>query len=181
MKVLFYRILFLGSLVLLQLSFFDIIFPWFRAPLFLLDAVVIFALLRGFPRVLFLSVPLSLLFDAASGGAVSWFSLYAVAFAYGTSFLSRRLLIEHRGLGLLLYAFVSYSGVLLYQAVFFLLLSGGGNVPRATLLGAAFPSGESLFFSFAASLPVFIVTYFSVKRFEEHLDFISQKQFLNVR
>lgn len=180
MKVFLYRILFLFLLVFLQLSFFDILFPWFRAPLFLLGAVVVFTLVRGFPQVLFMTVPLTLLFDTAALGSVSWFSLYAVLFSYGISFLSRRLLVEHRGLGLLLYGLVSYGGLLLYQGGFFLVARDSAT-NQALLPLTVLPSGESLFFSFIFSLPMFIVTYFAVKRFEEHLEFIGQKQFLNVR
>lgn len=180
MKLLFYRIIFLLFLVLMQLSFFDIIFPWFRIPLFLLGVVVIFTLVRGFPQALFMTVPLTLLFDVTSIGTVTWFSFYAVIFSYGTSFLSRRLLVEHRGLGLLLYAVVSYGGVLLYQFIFFFFIRENVFVHTAFPLWAL-PSNESLLYTFVFSLPIFIGTYFAIKRFEEHLNLVNQKQFLNVR
>lgn len=179
MKIFLYRITFLLLLVVLQTSFFNILFPWFQAPLFLLGSIVIFTLIRSFPGALFMTVPLTVLFDIASAGIVTTFSLYAVIFSYGTSFLSRRLLIEHRGIGLLLYAFVSYSGVLLYQTVFSLFVQK--NMTTYGTLFGLLPSSDSLFYSFIFSLPIFIVTYFITKIFEEHLAFLSQKQFLNVR
>lgn len=180
MKVFFFRSIFLLLLVLLQLSFFDILFPWFRAPLFLLGAVVVFTLVRGFPGALFMTVPLTLLCDVVSVGAITWFSVYAVIFSYGTSFLSRRLLIEHQGLGLGLYALVSYSGVVLYQLFFSLVVYQqivAGTVPPFAFM----PSGASLLFSLLFSLPLFAITYFVVKRFERYLELVNQRKFLNVR
>jgi hypothetical protein len=178
MKVYFFRIGLLLLFVLLQLSFFDILFPWFRAPLFLLNAVVVLTLVRGFPSALFMTVPLTLLFESASLGAVTWFSLYAVLFAYGTSFLSRRLLIEHQGIGLVLYALVSYGGILFYQALFsfFIYESGPVQSLRASML-----SIESILFSLFFSVPIFVITYFGVKRLEGYLDIIRQRKFLNIR
>ncbi len=75
MKIFFFRFVLLLLFVLLQLSFFDILFPWFRAPLFLLNAVVVWTLVRGFPGALFMTVPLTILFESASLGEVTWFSL----------------------------------------------------------------------------------------------------------
>lgn len=179
MKATLFRIIFLFLLVLLQLSFFDILFPWFRAPLFLLGAVVAFTLIRGFPRSLWMTVPLVLLFESASVGAVTWLSLYAVFFSYGTSFLSRRLLIEHQGFGLGLYALVSYGGALLYQSFFsFFLFETGVS---ESLRFMATPSVESLFFSLILSLPVFAITYIVIRRFEKYLELLEQRKFLNIR
>ncbi len=179
MKSFLFRSIFLLILVLLQLSFFDVLFPWFRAPLFLLGAVVVFTLVRGFPNALFMTVPLTLLFESASLGAVTWFSLYAVFFSYGTSFLSRRLLIEHQGFGLGLYGLVSYGGILLYQSFFsFFLLEK--DVSEA-LRFAAMPSFESVLFSLVLSIPIFAITYIVTQRFEKYLELDRQRQFLNVR
>lgn len=179
MKTFFFRTGFLILLVLLQLSFFDILLPWFRAPLFLLGAVVALTLVRGFPKSLAMTVPLTLLFESASLGAVTWFSLYAVLFSYGTSFLSRRLLIEHRGFGLGLYAIVSFGGVLLYQSFFsFLLFERGAS---EALHFASMASFESVLFSLILSLPVFALTYIVTQRFEKYLELVEQRRFLNVR
>lgn len=180
MKIFFLRLLVLLFLVFLQISFFDILFPWFRAPLFLLGVIVAFTLVRGFPGALFMTLPLSLLFDAASLGAVTWFSLYATVFAYGTSFLSRRLLIEHRGLGLGLYGLVAYGGALLYQSFFSAFVYNQSSA-NALFSSALIPSVESLIFSLIGMLPLFVGTYFSVQYVEARLDLMSQRQFRNVR
>ncbi len=180
MKAFFLRTLLLLFLVLLQLSFFDILFPWFRAPLFLLGMVVIFSLVRGFPGALMMTLPLTLLFDAVSRGMVSWFSLYAVIISYGISFLSRRLLIEHRGLGLGLYAGVAFGGALFYQLLFAFVVSGF-STPAESLLKALFPSSESLIFSLVFFLPLFLFLYFALRHFEGYLAEQSQRQFRNIR
>ncbi len=179
MKYLLFRFFLLSFFVLFQFSFFDILFPWFRAPIFLFGAVVSFTLVRGFPQSLFMTVPLILLFESISLGAVTWLSLYAVLFSYGTSFLSRRLLIEHQGIGLGLYAIVSYGGVVLYQFLFslFLFERGVSHAFQSALL----PSVESLVVSFFFSLPIFSVTYIGIQRFEKYLEFLEQRRFLNVR
>lgn len=179
MKAFLFRIIFLLLVVLLQLSFFDILFPWFQAPLFLLGVVVVFTLIRGFPGSLWMTVPLILLFESISVSTVTWLSLYAVFFSYGTSFLSRRLLIEHQGLGLGLYALVSYGGALLYQSsfAFFLFERGASESLRSMVT----PSFESLFFSLLLSLPVFAVTYIVIQRFEKYLELLEQRKFLNIR
>lgn len=180
MKILFFRISFLVLLVFLQISFFNILFPWFRAPLFLLGVVVAFALVRSFPAALFMTVPLTLLFDVISLGALSWFSLYAVFFAYVTSFLLRRLLLEHHGTGLVLYALVAFGGALFYQALFSLVVYRL-VAPETVGLFRSVPSGESLLFSLLVFLPVFLLTYVIIRRFERYLELLSQKQFRNVR
>ncbi len=180
MKIFFLRLFVLLLLVFLQISFFDILFPWFRAPIFLLGAIVAFTLVRGFPNALFMTLPLTLLFDAASAGAVTWFSLYATVFVYGTSFLSRRLLIEHRGLGLGLYGLVAYGGVLLYQGIFSAVVYDRSTT-NALFSSMMIPSVESLIFSLIGMLPLFVVTYFVIQYIEVRLDLMSQRQFRNVR
>jgi hypothetical protein len=179
MKIFFFRFVLLLLFVLLQLSFFDILFPWFRAPLFLLNAVVVWTLVRGFPGALFMTVPLTILFESASLGEVTWFSLYAVLFAYGTSFLSRRLLLEHQGIGLGLYALISYGGVLLYQSLFSLFMHDAGT--SQAFWFATMPTFDSVLFSLFFSVPIFAVTYVEMKHFEGYLDLTRQRKFLNVR
>lgn len=166
--------------VFLQFSFFDILFPWFRAPLFLLGVVVILTLVRGFPSALLMTVPVTLLYDATTLGQVTWFSVYAVIFSYGTSFLSRRLLIEHQGFGLALYAVIAFGGTLMYQLVFSFLIYTpiSSGAPSFMVL---MPQGEHLIFSLALFSPVFIVTYVLIQRFEGYLTSIQQRKFQHVR
>jgi hypothetical protein len=180
MKIFFFRLLLLLLAIFLQISFFDILFPWFKAPLFLLGVIVALTLVRGFPGALFMTVPLTILFDIASFGAVTWFSFYATLFTYGISFLSRRLLIEHRGLGLLLYALVAYGGALLYQG-FFSLVVYESLAPGTSFFWALVPSTEGLLFALICMVPLFIGTYFLVKHLEERLTLMSERQFQNIR
>ncbi|MFZ3031849.1 MAG: hypothetical protein WA082_02330 [Candidatus Moraniibacteriota bacterium] len=180
MKIFLFRAAFLLLLVFLQLSFFNIFFPWFRAPLFLLGGIAAFALVRPFPGVLFMTVPMTLLFDGVSSGAVTWFSFYAVFFAYVTSFLLRRLLLEHRGFGFWLYAVVVFGAALFYQVIFSFVVYRESALDVALVLQSV-PSIERLAFSLFFFLPIFQGTYFFVKRFEEYLALLSQKQFRNVR
>ena len=177
MKIFFFRLTFLLLLVFLQFSFFNILFPWFRAPLFLLGAVVIFSLVRGFPGVLFMTIPLTILFDAITVGTLSWFTPYAVFFAYVTSFLLRRLLLEHQGLGLGLYALLAFGAALFYQSLMPFVATL--TMTPATLL--MLPSTENLVFSLILFVPIFVSLYFFTKRFETYLETLSQKQFRNVR
>ena len=179
MKVLSVRILFLVFLVLLQVSFFSIIFPWFRAPLFLVGAVVSLTLVQSFSQVLFMVIPLALLFDATSSGAVTWFSLYVLFVSSVTSFLLRRLLLERQGLGLVLYALVAYGAVLLYQTVFSFMIYQGERGSGVLLKNAL--STESLLFSLVLFIPIFIGTHYVVNRFEQYLKNVSQRQFRGVR
>ena len=127
-----------------------------------------------------MTLPLTLLFDAISLGAVGWFSLYALLFAYGTSFLSRRLLIEHRGVGLVLYALVAFGGALLYQALFSLVIYQETASPQMARSAFLLPY-ENYWVSLLFFFPIFITTYFIVKRFEGYLERIEQRRFLNVR
>lgn len=180
MKDVFFRIAFLLLLVFLQLSFFNILFPWFRAPLFLLGVVISFVLIRNFPSALFMTLPLTLLFDTVSLGRVSWFSLYAVFFAYVTSFLLRRLLLEHKGVGLVLYGLVAFGAALLYQSLFSLVVYRF-IAPETSLLLRAAPSVDTLLFSLIVFLPVFLLTHYTIDRFERYLNFLNQKQFRNIR
>lgn len=180
MKTPFLRMSFLLLCIFLQLSFFDILFPWFRAPLFLLGVVVVFTLVRGFPSALFMTVPLTLLYDVITLGSITWFSVYAVIFSYGTGFLSRRLLIEHRGFGLALYAFIAYSGILLYQTFFSFVVYKPATSDAMSALGLM-PQTEHIIFSLIVSFPIFIVTYVLIQHFEEYLIHINQQRFQKIR
>lgn len=182
MKVFFLRFGSIMLILLLQFSFLDIVFPQLQAPLLLLVSIVAWTLVRGFPESLLMTVPLGLLFDSVSFGMVGSFSLYAVILSYATSFLSRRLLIEHRGLSLTLYALFASAGALGYRLFTFFFSQGGaqGFADGLFRMLAALPSESSLS-SFVLGIPLFAGAYFVLKRFEERLDLMSQKQFLNVR
>ena len=120
--------------------------------------------------------------DSVAYGAVSWFSLYAVFFAYGASFLSRRLLIEHRGISFFLYALFTAFGVLIYQVGTPLLFRSPTLMGLAKDIAAwSVPTGSILIFSIIFASLLFPLVYFVLKRFESHIEALAQRQFLNVR
>lgn len=182
MKIFFLRVGVMGILVFFQLSFLDILFPWFHTPLLLLASIVAWTLVSGFPRSLFLTVPLTLLFESLAFGWIGSFSLYAVLFAYATSFLSRRLSIDRRGAGLFLYAFFSAVGAMVYQLILFLLLRSRSNFSEGGISYLSpILSPEVLFFSFILNAFLFLGVYYFLKRFENYLELMSQRKYLNVR
>ncbi len=177
MKIFVLRVLLLLTLVFLQVSFFSILFPWFRAPLFLLGVIAALTLARNFPSALLVVVPLTLLYDAVTFGGVTWFSVYAVVFSYVTSFLLRRLLLEHQGIGVVLYGLLSYLAALFYQFLY-----GALSVESdIRIFGFSAPSEESLIFSLLVFLPVFMITVAGISRFETFVRQMSERQFRNIR
>ena len=182
MKIYLLRFGVILLLIFLQLSFLDIIFPWFHAPLLLLTSVIAWTLIVGFPESLWMTLPLSLMFDSVTFGAVSGFSLYAIFLSYVTSFFSRRLLIERQGFSLILYAVFASGSASGYQLLAFFLARD-----RARAFFTAFPSlpfvlsPDILLFSLVLCVPLFVVTYAGLRRFENYIGSISQKQFHNVR
>ncbi len=177
MKIFVLRVLLLLTLVFLQVSFFSILFPWFRAPLFLLGVIAALTLARNFPSALLVVVPLTLLYDAVTFGGVTWFSVYAVVFSYVTSFLLRRLLLEHQGIGVVLYGLLSYLAALFYQFLYGV-LSVESDI---RIFGFSAPSEESLIFSLLVFLPVFMITVAGISRFETFVRQMSERQFRNIR
>ncbi len=178
MKIFVLRVLLLLTLVFLQVSFFSILFPWFRAPLFLLGVIASLTLARNFPSALLVVVPLTLLYDAVTFGGVTWFSVYAVVFSYVTSFLLRRLLLEHQGIGVVLYGLLSYLAALFYQFLYGALSVEGG---MKRVFGFSTPTDESLIFSLLVFLPVFMLTVAGISRFETFVRQMSERQFRNIR
>ena len=110
MKIFFLRLLFILSLVFFEFSFFDVLFPRMAVPVILIVSIVVWTLLVGFPRVLSMVIPLAAFFDIASSGSLGSLTLYTVPLSYATSFLSRRLLVEHHGTGMALYALFAAFG-----------------------------------------------------------------------
>lgn len=182
MRTFFLRLGAMLLIIFLQLSFLDILFPSFTVPILILTAVVAWTLLLGFPEALTVTVPLTLLFDTVANAEVSFVSVYVVFLSYGTIFLSKRLMIEHHGMSLLLYALFAGGGVLLYQ-LSALFLSDGSPVKLFIDQSHLSPilSLPIAFSSSLASLPVFMLIYSALKRFERWENSLSQKQFLNIR
>lgn len=183
MKIAFLRSLFILSIIFFEFSFFDILFPEFSVPIVIIVSVIAWILLSGFPRALFMIVPLSLLFDIVSSGTPGALSLYAVLLAYTTSFLSRRLLVEHRGIGMVLYALFAGIGTFghsLFNALFFQTDLFPGMTGIFSALPAMF-SFPKVFLPMILSLPLFIIAYHVIRVFEGYVGSLEQRELSNVR
>lgn len=111
--------LFLVAAVL-QHSFLDILWPSFPAPALMISLVVTLVFLQGFERGGLWALFALLLFMVL-GTVDSRFVLFAVAIAYGTSFLSRRLVIERSLQTSFVLAVASAGCTLMYSVVVFLI------------------------------------------------------------
>lgn len=183
MKIFFLRLFFILTIVFFEFSFFDILFPETSAPLVLIASVVAWILVSGFPRALFMTVPLAVFFDIVSSGMPGALTLYSVLLAYTTSFFSRRLLVEHRGIGMALYAIFAGIGALGYAFFDFLFFQSDsfpGMMEIFSNLLFIF-SFSKIFFSVVLSLPLFIAAYHSIRRFEGYVGSMAQRDLLKVR
>lgn len=183
MKTFFLRLLFILAVLFFEFSFFDVLFPWTSAPLILLASIVIWSLLIPFPRVLFTTLSLAILFDIVSSGTPGIFSLYSVALVYGTSFLSRRLLVEHQGRGITLYVFFSMLCVFGFDIFKFVFSQGNPFLWSGGTFTLFFSRvlGEHILFSMLFCIPVFIAMYFAIDRFERYMRYVAQGEVLKVR
>lgn len=182
MKIFLLRSSVIVLAVALQLSFFDIAFPWFHTPLLLIACIAAWTLALGFPASLWMTIPLAAAFEVFSAGTVGVFSLYAILLAYATSFLSRRILVGHHGAGAFLYAAFVAGMALLYQGAMYFFLHSRTDAVESDLL--RLPSEFSpgmLLLSVVLVILAFLIAYPAVLRFEDRIKAIAQKQFLNVR
>lgn len=173
MKIFFLRLFFILAVVFFEFSFFDILFPQMGAPLVLIASIVAWVLASGFSAALFMIVPLALLFDVLSVGMPGALTLYAVPLAYVISFLSRRLLVERRGFGMVLYAFfvgISALGYVIFNSIFFQRGGLSEIVIRNALPGIA-----------VWTLFIFVGAYQVIRRFEKYIGYLSQSDFLKVK
>jgi|GEM_PF-5915510 len=109
-------IIFLGAAIL-QRSGFDIIWPNFQAPAIMIALVVSLVFILGFEQGLAWSLLAVLIYSLLGRGDL--FVVYAVVVAYGTSFLSRRLVIERTLESGLVLAITSVLFTLLFYGVLF--------------------------------------------------------------
>lgn len=183
MKIFFLRLCFILGIVFFEFSFFDILFSQTAAPFVLLASVVAWILITGFPRALFMTIPLTAFFDIVSAGAPGALTLYAVLLSYTTSFLSRRLLVEHRGLGMLLYAVFVGIGGLGYAFFNFLFFQSDSFPDMAGIFSGLVVvfSFSKILLSVALSLPLFVGAYSVINRFEKYMSSIAQRDFLNMK
>lgn len=183
MKIFFLCLLFILTLVFFEFSFFDVLFPRIAVPIILVVSVVVWTLVVDFPRVLYRVIPLTALFDIASSGTLGALTLYAVLLSYATSFLSRRLLVEHRGMGMVLYALFASLGSLGY-AVFYLVFFQGHPFFRPTGIFVSLSStimSSEFFLSAFLSVLLFPVIYWIIRRFETYMSFVSQREILQTK
>ncbi len=97
MNVFFARTFFLVFLSLLQVSFFNVLFPSIsQVPFILFSFSIAVTLLLGFDRAVPLVIALGALVDLFMSGRLGTWVFYAVGIAYTASFFSRRFLFEHR-------------------------------------------------------------------------------------
>ena len=115
MKIALYYSFLFTFLLTTQLSFLDIIFPNFLVPLLVLSAVVIWTVSLGFRQALWYILPLLISYELLAAGNIRLLSIFGVLLAYGTSFLSRRMLIENSTLASLFYVASIMGGAFLYQ------------------------------------------------------------------
>lgn len=183
MKIFFLRALVILSFVFFEISFFDVLFPWVSAPLILILSVIAWALVSGFPRALFMVIPLTALFDVVSSGILGTPVLYSVLLVYATGFLSRRLVAEHRGIGMVWYALYAGGAVYGYALFDFLFSQGSPFLWTAEPFFHFFlvlPYAE-LFFSAVLAFLFFAVVYRIVRRFEAYTGSIAEREFVQVK
>lgn len=183
MKIFFLRLFFILSLVFFQFSFFNVLFSRMSMPVILIVSVVAWTLIVGFPRVLFLVIPLAVFFDIASSGALGALTLYAVPLAYATDFLSRRLLAEHRGMGMVLYALFASLGCLGYGVFHFAFTQNGSFFWSAETVIRLLRATDflELLLSVFSSMVFFPIMYWGIRRFETYMSFAVQKEILQMR
>lgn len=180
MKIFFLRLLFVLILVFFEFSFFDVLVPWISAPLVLIGAVVAWALFISFPQVLAMTLPLTILFDIISSGMPGTLSLYAIFLVYGMSFVSRRLLVEHYGMGIsfyMLYVAVGVFGLKVFEVLF----SQGNPLLWTSNIFKILYSAvltQNLFFSMLLAMPLFVCLYLIIRRFESYMHYVAQGNIL---
>lgn len=121
MSIVLQQILLLLLIVILQRSFFDVLWPGFDAPSLIIVTTITLVFVQGFAQSL--RWVLVLIFFYAllgNGGTQVLFPVVAVGIAYATSFLSRRLLIERHlesSLALGLFSALAVLGYVLFFAL----------------------------------------------------------------
>jgi hypothetical protein len=183
MKIFFLRLFFIFFLVFFEFSFFDVLFPWIAVPAVLVVSIVAWALIVDFPYVLYMVVPLTAFYDIVSSGALGTLVLYAVLLAYATSFLSRRLLVEHHGVGMVLYALFASLGSFGYMVFNFILSQDiasfwqPATTPQFFLTAGFF----DFFLQIFLSVLLFPVAHRIIRSFETYVRLVAQREILQIR
>lgn len=182
MKIFFLRLFFIFSLVFFEFSFFDVLFPRISVPVTLIVSIVVWTLIVGFPRVLYMVIPLAVFFDIASFGTPGTLTLYAVPLAYATSFLSRRLLIERHGMGMVLYALFASGGSFGYVVFHFIFFQNNSLFWSAGILARFFlaVASSEILLPILLSALLFPVIHWIIQRFEAYMSFAAQREILRM-
>ncbi len=115
MKITLYTFILLGLLLVLQVSFLDVLFPSFLVPTVIFASLVIWTLSLGFRQALWYILPLLLLSELLTAGEIRLLSVYGILLSYGVSFLSRRMLIENFLLSAIFYTVIIMMSALFYH------------------------------------------------------------------
>ena len=160
------RIMLLLFAVILQRSFFDILWPSLIAPALIISVVVSLVFLLGFKQGLpwvFLTLFLYTLL-----GEVGIFPVFAVGVAYGTSFLSRRLLIEHRFQSSLALSIVTAASAIVY--VLGSIVLSGSSTTVGQVIGSIFEA-----------LLIFPIVLIVIRFSEEYIQSTQMAEFRGLR
>jgi hypothetical protein len=171
MKIVLYQTLLFASLLTIQISFLDILFPYFLVPLIVLSAVVIWTVDLGFRQALWYVLPLLILYELLTVGGIHVLSIYGVLLAYATSFFSRRMLIENNSFISFFYAVAIVSSAGLYQ---WLIQVG---LERVWVL----PSWQSIGWQISVAVLVFFLTQKVLSAFRTCIDRLRSDQALMIR
>lgn len=166
MSIFFQRFFMLLLAVVLQHSFLDILWPNLETPSILIAVIISYVFLLGFKRSIgwvLLVAWLSLLI-----GEVSVFPVFAVGIAYGASFLSRRLRIEHRVQNVFALSLVAAFSASIYM-LSLTFLQGTGLSPWLVL-------GNAL-----VALAVFPIIFGVFRWHEEQIETSLMSEFRGVR
>ena len=171
MKIVLYHILLFTFLLTTQISFLDVLFPDFLVPLLILSAAVVWTVSLGFRQALGYLVPLLISYELLASGDIRLLSIYVVLLAYGTSFLSRRMLIENSGLASLFYVASIIGSAVVYHLASQLWLPGGIDLP----------SWKSLLLQTGVAFLVFFFTKKVLFAFQAHIDTLRSDKALMIR
>lgn len=183
MKIFFLRLFFIFSLVFFEFSFFDVLFPQIAVPAVLVVSVVVWTLIVDFPYVLYMVIPLTAFYDIISSGTLGTLTLYVVPLAYVTSFLSRRLLVEHHGIGMILYALFASLGSFGYVVFNFILSQDIPLFWHVKIFTQFFLVSDfsDFFLQIFLSALLFPVMHWIIRFFETHIRFVAQREILQMK
>ncbi|MEP7162885.1 MAG: hypothetical protein ABI747_03925 [Candidatus Moraniibacteriota bacterium] len=167
-RIFWWRLLFGLAVILLQFSLGTIVFPGNPVPGLLLNTIVALVLVRGFREGASQWLVLLIGYDLLRVGFVTPLVPMGILLAYATSFISRRYVFEHRGVGMILLSFLSVAFGILY--VFFLAWT------NSRFFGAGVFLSDSLL-AFIFFFPVFSL----VQYFESRLETVYRSDFRGMR